>query len=305
VRIAALTLLLASSAVAAPAPYGILLLAHGGDASWNGEIELLRARVDAKVPTETALGMADPASLQAAVDRLEKRGVGRIAAVPLFVQTRSEVLDQTRYALGLSDTPSEALKNAYARMGAAHAGHGGAHGGKPSAHGGHSMTFSLDRVKARESIAMAGALDAHPLVGRILLERAKVLSREPARESVVLVAHGPVDDGALPASKASLEALCGALKKGKFKACSYALLRDDAAPEIRAAAVAGLRSLVSGAAKENFRAIVVPVLIARGGIEKKIEKDLSGLNYAWDGKTLMPHAGFDAWVLESAAKASR
>jgi sirohydrochlorin cobaltochelatase len=294
----ALALLASPLRAATPAPYGILLMAHGGEASWNTEIERLRARVDKKIPTETALGMADPATLQAAVDRLEKRGVARIAAVPLFVQTRSEVLDQTRYALGLADEPSAALKAAYERMASAHAGHAGmAHGG------GHSMAFSLDRVKAREPIAMASALDAHPLVSSILLERAKALSREPAKETVVLVAHGPVDDDALPASKASLDALCSEIKARMFKACSYGILRDDAAPEIRAAAVAGLRSLIAGAEGAKLRAIVVPVLIARGGIEKKIEKDLAGLSYAWDGKTLMPHAGFDAWVLESAANA--
>ncbi len=297
----ALALLAAPLRAAPPAPYGILLMANGGEASWNTEIERLRARVDAKVPTETALGMADPASLQAAVDRLEKRGVTRIAAVPLFVQTRSEVLDQTRYALGLSDTPSEALKIAYERMASMHAAHGplGAHGASGGVAHGHSMVFSMERVKAKEAIAMASALDAHVLVGRILLERAKALSREPAKESVIMVAHGPVDDSALPAWKAALDSQCAFIKKNKFKDCSSGILRDDAAPEIRAQAVAELRAMVSSAA----RALVVPVLLARGGIEKKIEKDLAGLDYAWDGKTLMPHAGFDAWVLESAAKA--
>jgi sirohydrochlorin cobaltochelatase len=300
VRLPLLVVLLASSVrAAAPAPYGIILMAHGGDASWNKEIERLRARVDAKVPTETALGMADPASLQAAVDRLEKRGVARIAAVPLFVQTRSEVLDQTRYALGLSSTPSEALRAAYERMASAHAGHAGMNMGP------HSMAFSTERVKSSVPITMAPALDEHGLVGRILLERAQALSLEPSKESVVLVAHGPVDDAAVPAWTSSLSALCAAVAKGKFHDCAFGILRDDAAPEIRAAAVAGLRGLISSAAKEKRRAIVVPVLIARGGIEMKIVKDLAGLDYAWDGKTLAPHPGFDAWVLESAAKSER
>lgn len=297
---ALLFVLLAVPLRAAPAPYGILLLAHGGDASWNGEIAKLRDRVDAKVPTETALGMADVAALQAAVERLEKRGVSRVVSVPLFVQSRSEVLDQTRYALGLADKPSASLKAAYERMAAAHAGHKG-HGAH-SAHGhGHSMEFSTKRVKAKSQIAMTSALDDHELVGRILAERAKGLSKEPAQESLVLVAHGPVDDAAMKAWRDSTSALCAMIKAG-FKSCSYGLLRDDAAPEIRAAAVAELREKVSSA---DGKAIVLPVLIARGGIEKKIERDLKGLEYAWDGKTLMPHEGFDAWVLESAKKASK
>lgn len=292
---AALSLLLLAAPARAQAPYGILLLAHGGDASWNKEVEGLRARVNAKVPTETALGMADPKSLQAAVDRLEKRKVKRIVAVPLFVQSRSEVLDQTAYALGLSDTPSEALRAGLERMAKAH----GAH----AAHHGHSMEFSTARVKARAPIALARALDDHALVGRILNERARALSEDPARERVVLVAHGPVDEKALGAWRGSMKSLCGALKG--FRSCGFGLLRDDAAPEIRAAAVGELRALVAGAKGEESRALVLPVLIARGGIERKIVKDLAGLDYAWSGETLMPHDGFDAWVLERAASAEK
>jgi hypothetical protein len=168
------------------------------------------------------------------------------------------------------------------------------------------MAFSLERVKSREPIAMSRALDDHELVGRILNERAKALSRGTGDEHLVLVAHGPVDDAAMPVWKDSLMALCAmAGKGGKFRDCSFVLLRDDAAPEIRAAAVADMREKVARRSTVKGRAIVIPVLIARGGIEKKIVKDLAGLDYAWDGKTLMPHAGFDAWVLERAATADR
>lgn len=293
--------LMAATGGPAPAPYGILLLAHGGDAAWNEEVAQLRGRVNAKVPTEAALGMADPQSLQAAVDRLEKRGVSRIVAVPLFVQSRSEVLDQTRYALGLSDKPSEILRAGLARMAGAHAPHG-EHGGAAAAHHGHSMAFSLVRVKAREPIAMSRALDDDELVGRILNERAKALSRGDA-ERLVLVAHGPVDDAAVPVWRDSMMSLCAMAAKGtKILDCASALLRDDAAPDVRAAAVEDFREKVARAGTGS-RAIVLPVLIARGGIEKKVVKDLTGLDYAWDGKTLMPHAGFDAWVLERAATA--
>lgn len=297
-RLAFALLLLSSVARAAPEPYGIILMAHGGDASWNKEIETLRSRVNAKVPTEAALGMADPKTLQAAVDLLEKRGVKRIVAVPLYVQSRSEVLDQTRYALGLSDTPSEVLRAGLERMAAAHAHH------MPGGHG-HSMEFSTERVKARAPIAMARALDDHDLVGRILGERANALAGKAPKAHLVLVAHGPVDEAAVPVWRDSMLSLCSrASKGGKFVDCATALLRDDAAPEIRAAAVADLREKV--ARTKEGRAgpvVVVPLLIARGGIERKIPKDLAGLDFAWDGKTLMPHAGFDAWVLERAATA--
>ena len=281
-------------------------MAHGGDASWNSEIAALRDTVDKMVPTETALGMADVAALQAAVDRLEKRGVKRIAAVPLFIHTRSEVLDQTRYALGLADKPSEVLRAAFARR-SEHAGHGAhaahaAHSASKAPSGGHAHTFSTERVKVALPLAMTLALDEHPFVARILCERARSLSRKPKLETVVLVAHGPVDDAAQPAWEASLASLAASVRaEGGFKAAVFGVLRDDAVPEVRAAAVADLRAKVAAGAATGGRTLVVPVLIARGGIEKKIEKDLAGLDYAWDGKTLMPHAGFDAWVLDRAA----
>ena len=276
---------------------GILLLAHGGDPSWDAEVRALRAKVDAKVPTEVALGMADPGTLQAGLDALKARGVTEVAAVPLFVHSRSEVLDQTRYALGLADKPSEVLRLGMERMMKAHAGHampGGAH---------HHM-FSLERVKTDLRVRLTPALDDDPLVSRILLERAKALSKDPKTETVVLVAHGPVDDAALPAWNATLALHAARVASGGgFRAAFGAVLRDDASPEVRASSVGALRRLVAAGAKSG-RTIVVPVLIARGGIEGKLPKDLAGLDYAWDGATLMPHDGFDAWVLGRATNAT-
>ncbi|MDE2489583.1 MAG: hypothetical protein KGM24_01960, partial [Elusimicrobia bacterium] len=65
-----------------------------------------------------------------------------------------------------------------------------------------------------------------------------------------------------------------------------------------------LRARVESAAR-RARVIVVPVLIARGGIEDKLPKALAGLTYAYDAQTLMPHAGFAEWVLERAARTAR
>ncbi len=304
-RRAALLLWAALAAAAAPSPApapvdGVLLLAHGGEPEWDAEVAKLRAQVDAKVPTEVALGMADPATLQSALDALGRRGVTRVVAVPLFVHSRSEVLDQTRYVLGLTDAPSEVLRAAAEAMAKAHAGHAGmgAMGGM------HHHMFSLDRVKTGLPIVLTPALDSDPFVSGILLERARGLSRDPKTETVVLVAHGPVDDAALPAWRDALAAHAAAVKRGGgFRDVVCAVLRDDAPAPVRAASVAGLRALVQEGAARG-RALVVPVLIARGGIEGKLAVDLKGLDYAWDGKTLMPHDGFDAWVLRRLSQVS-
>jgi sirohydrochlorin ferrochelatase len=281
---------LAGPAFAAPkATDGVLLLAHGGDPAWNAEVESLRVRVDSAAPAELALGMADPAALQAAVDRLEGRGVSRIVAVPLFVHSRSEVMDQTRYALGLADKPSEVMREAAERM---------KHMKMPPGMPMHRMpSFSLERVRLKVPIFMAAAIDSDPFVSRVLLDRAKALSRDPGRETVVLVAHGPVDDADVPAWMESLAAHAEAVRAGgPFGAAVFGVLRDDAPPPVRARAVAALRALVSAASARGGRALVVPVLIARGG--------LAGLDFAWSGEALMPHDGFDAWVLSRASSAA-
>lgn len=277
------------------AALGILLMAHGGDPLWNAQVEALCAATDKKVPTELALGMADPQTLQAAVDKLEKRGAERIVAVPLFVGSDSEVMDQTRYALGLSDKPSETLRAAEEAMKRMKMPPGAAHH--------HMHLFSLERVRLAVPVSLAAALDDDPLVSRVLLERAKKLSRAPAKETVILVAHGPVDDAAVPAWEKSLAAHAEAVRRGgMFHAAVFGVLRDDAPPPVRASAVTGLRELVKAAACGGGRALVVPVLIARGGIEDKIPKDLAGLDFAWSGDALLPHDGFDAWVLARAGK---
>jgi hypothetical protein len=159
-------------------------------------------------------------------------------------------------------------------------------------------------VKTSLPISLTPALDGSALVSSILLERAKALSRDAKRETVVFVAHGPVDDAAVGAWNETLAKHAEFVRReGGFRAASFAILRDDAAPDVRAASVRILRKRVAAGAK-NGRALVVPVLIARGGIEGKLPKDLAGLRYAWDGSTLMPHEGFEGWVLLRAATAA-
>jgi hypothetical protein len=41
---------------------------------------------------------------------------------------------------------------------------------------------------------MMPALNRHPLVGTMLADRARSISKTPASEAVILVAHGPVPD---------------------------------------------------------------------------------------------------------------
>jgi len=86
--IAAVIVLFAGTAPAlAIADQGILILAPSGTAEWNAELKELTARADAKKPTELALGTPTHATIEAAVDRLIKRGSTEVTAVPFFLST--------------------------------------------------------------------------------------------------------------------------------------------------------------------------------------------------------------------------
>jgi sirohydrochlorin ferrochelatase len=184
-RLLAAAAVLLACAVSASASDGVLLLAHGGDPAWNAEIEKLRVAVSSTEPAALALGMADPDSLQAGVDALAARGVKRIAVVPLFVNSRSEVMDQTRYALGLTDKPSEIMRAAAERMKGMKMPPGTAHH--------HMNMFSLKQVKLAggASVVLAQALDDSPFVSRVLLERAKALSKDARRRPSSSSRTGP------------------------------------------------------------------------------------------------------------------
>jgi hypothetical protein len=92
--------------------------------------------------------------------------------------------------------------------------------------------------------------------------------------------------------------------KGEFAAASAFTIRDDADEATRQAAIAGLRERVAAETRSGRRVLVVPILLARGGIEAHIVDALVGLKYEWDGATLAPHANLARWVALAARGAA-
>ena len=102
---------------------GILLLAHGGDKSWNKKVGTLAAGLNEIVPVEVAFGMARKQNIEDAIDRLSERNVAEIVAVPLFISPHSSIIRVTEYLLGVREEAPPELER-YARMS-----HGAARGG--------------------------------------------------------------------------------------------------------------------------------------------------------------------------------
>ena len=281
---------------------GILLLAHGGSKEWNASVEAVAAEAGKSQPTEVALGMADRTTMLAGIEKLTARGVTQIVAVPLFVSSHSSVIESTRFLLGLrADAPAELADYAAMDMDHQHAGHGD---GAASANAGTPAADAQDKTKPVEHtvpIKMAPALDRHQILADILADRAAAISKNPAKEEVVLVAHGPNEDSENALWLADLGAVAKLVAtKVPYALVEVATLRDDAEPPVRDAATANLRNLATNGYNANLRVLIVPVLLSYGGIENGIRKRLDGLDHVMSPAGILPDPRIVNWILASA-----
>lgn len=278
--LAALGLAMPVRAQAPAKDYGVLVMAHGGGEAWNREVSEALAPLRAQQPLEIAFGMADAASLQEGVRKLEAQGVHRVGVVRLFVSGESWY-QRTAQILGLeAGAPARPAADPHA----AHAGHGG-----------HSMEFW--KIDSQSAFVMSkdGLMDA-PEMGQVLAARATGLSRLPAREDVLILAHGPADDGEDARWRAQLDERAAAVRALGFRTVRVETLREDW-PDKRKAAEARIRDYVAGAQRDGGRAIVIPFRVQGFGPYAQV---LEGLDYASDGRGLVPHPALVAWVQRQA-----
>jgi hypothetical protein len=98
--IAAAVVLLAGTVPAlTTAEPGILVLAPTGTAEWSAHIKGITAKANAQKPTELVVGTPTHAAIEAAVDRLAKRGVTDVTAVPFFLPAAPDPQLATGYAV--------------------------------------------------------------------------------------------------------------------------------------------------------------------------------------------------------------
>ena len=279
-----------------PPRIGILLMAHGGALQWNEDVRHVADQVDLTTPTEVAFGMATKATMQSAIHRLEARGVTQIIAVPLFISSHSSVIDSSAYLLGLRTQMPEDLKM-FASMG-----HGSDGSMDHSAmHDPAKAADAMKPVSATVPIHMASALDHHAIVADILKDRAASISRDPAQEVVILVAHGPVADNENTLWLNDMNILAAQMRKQTHYAdIQYLTLRDDADDPVRSNATEQLRQKVQAVTQSGRTALIVPLLLSYGGIEGGIRQRLSGLTYRMSSQGLIPDSRIVSWVLDDA-----
>jgi sirohydrochlorin cobaltochelatase len=263
---------------------GVLIMAHGGSAQWNEEVLAAIEPLKTDHNIEVAFGMADAASLQEGVQRLEERGARRIGVVRLFVSGES-FRERTEQVLGIA--PGAPMRPAANGDHSQHAQHGG----------GHSMEFW--RIATRSSFALSdqGLIEA-PEMGGVLVDRARALSKEPRQEDVLILAHGPGDDAENERWLAHLEARAEVVRKAlPFRTVRVETLREDW-PEKRREAEERIRAFVAQASQNGGRALVIPFRVQGFGPYAKV---LEGLSYVSDGRGLVPDPGVTTWIAQQIA----
>lgn len=273
--------------------YGVLVMAHGGSDEWNQAVldAVKPLRQDYRV--EVAFGMADASTIQESVSRLEAAGVEQIGVVRLFVSGESWY-GRTEQILGLTEGAP-----AREEVETGHKGHGGeSHSGGSHDDEGHHMP-PIWRIETRAAFALSReGLGEADEMNEVLLERAGSLSRDPAQEDILILAHGPGDDEENERWIAEIEERTELLgREPGFRRIEVMTLREDW-PEKREEAEERIRAFVTRASEEDGEAIVIPFRVFGFG---PYEEVLEGLKYSSNGKGLIPHVAVSQWLDRQAA----
>lgn len=265
-----------SSASAQPltSDFGVLVIAHGASEQWNAPVVSAVERVRQSMPAAVGFLMGKGSTPQQAYDAIVQQGVSRIVVVPLLISSHSAHAEQIRFLAGArADYP-------------------------------HAEHMHLEAVRGPiPIIGVTPAMDDDPVIAQILADRARALSRDPRNESLVLVAHGSNDDDEAAVWTAAMVRLVDEVRTSvPFHAVDTRLLRDDAPKPVKDRALAELREAVAthGASR---RVVVVPLLLSPGPVADEIPTTLAGLNFTWDGRTLLPDDRIADWILSRARAA--
>ncbi|MEQ1800734.1 MAG: hypothetical protein ABL989_02360 [Gammaproteobacteria bacterium] len=248
---------------------GVLILMHGfreqGDKIFRQQVQPLGDIF----PTSMGVGMAMMMSdhIQVALDDLAAAGAKKIVVVPITSSGTNELYRQWLYIFGKE---------------------------------GEAEFATVPRVKTDARLLFVDPPGDNPLVAEVLLDHAMEISKDPAKELVIIAGHGPTsaEDNA-----EELRVLSGLAKlvktDGGFADVRGMTLQDDAPPEIREINVQKLRGVVEEAAKKGQRVLVVTNLIGARTIQAKLRSDLKGLTYEFNAKGLVNHPNFMKWMTES------
>lgn len=261
---------------------GVILFAHGSDFHWNENLRVAVEPLMKRYKIEFAFSMADPYTIERALHKLEQRGAKAAIVVSAFA-SRSSYRNEIGYLAGLD------IENQDDHIHDNNSGHG--------SHGGHAKSSTpVPRILTSLPVIWTGGYEDNPLFASALFDRVLALSKDPARETVILTAHGTQDDRKNDEWLEKLNSIASQMHDQggqKFKAFKVATWREDW-PDKRAPWVKKVRAMVTEASKQGDRVIVIPTRTTSVGPEKRF---LAGLEFEL-GEGFAPHPLFTQWVDE-------
>lgn len=271
-----------NKSIRTPDNFGLMLMAHGGGLDWNKGVETAVKPLREDMAVEIVYGMADAKSMQETVDKLEASGVTNIGVIRLFISGES-FFERTEKILGIrKGAPDRYSKNK---------------DGTPlkiSMMGGKRTEFWQLETDASFALSKQGLSEAHRM-NAILADRALAMSNNPLKEDVLILAHGPGDDGENQRWIDNITARSSSIKlAAPFRRVQVMTLREDW-PGRRIDAEKQIRDFVQRAENEDGTTIVIPFRTHGFGPYHKV---LEGLDYRSNGKGLLPHKNVSLWIEE-------
>ncbi len=253
---------------------GVLGLGHGYAGDGNDQFKAGYAGVAKQHPTAVGLGMSmmNSSHVQTAVNELEAAGAKTIVVLPSETSETSSLVRQWHYMFGLRDD---------------------------------SAYLDVPRIQAKAKIIMMKSPTRSPLIGQILADNLKTVSREPAKEAALLIMHGPENAAENVDELQNLAKLAAIVQtQTGISEVFYGSLQDDAPAPIRTANVQRMRQWIERANASGKAVLVEPVLLtASGRVSQKLGNDLNGLTYTFVDKGMIGHPLFEQWVRETVAAA--
>lgn len=158
----------------------------------------------------------------------------------------------------------------------------------------------IQPVKLQVPVIWREPINAHSIVLDILSERIQELSKAPEKESLLIAAHGSKQQDLSLKWKEQLEKIKSGLERRfAFQLVEYGTLYPD-----------NLRKAAERLLDKGGKVLVIPLVLSEGYLTKKsIPAILDGLDYIWNGKTIVPHDLVARWIEreigEAAAEAER
>lgn len=268
---------------------GVLIVAHGADASWNARVDSLAGAVRrggvVRGPVGVSFLMGQGASnnrFQTVVAELQRAGAQKIIVVPALVSSHSGHYDQIRYLAGQLDGLDEEMMH-------------------------HLHMSGIERVTNVPMLVTPALDDASELAG-VLAARAKKIEPSPAGRALFLFGHGPNSAEDYAAWMANLRPVADSVKRATgFASVAIELVRDDAPAAVRGEAVKRAREIISlQQAATNKDVIVVPILVSSGDVsQRKLPADLAGMPIVYTGEPLLLDTQLARWVEHRVLDATR